>query len=529
MYECPNCGGNLKFDISSQQLACGFCDSKFDPYDIKKETDVVDGDFFETNVFSCPQCGGEMLSGDNDATSFCSYCGASNILSSRISREKRPQFIIPFKITKEDCKKLYRAKMRKAFFVPKEYKNSDFIDGFRGIYMPYWSYRFSQKGRVSLSGVTEKRRGDYIYKDHYALSGDLDAGYAGYSCDASSNFYDNISQALGPYTANEIKNFTPSFLSGFYAETADVSPNVYKQDAEEMAAEATYDRLKKDAVFRRYGLVQPAQNKMAAALYTNCDGKDSAMFPVWFMSYRNKDRIAYATVNGQTGKIVADLPVDEKRFFVSSLLLAIPLFFILNLFLMLRPIILLICSAVLALAATALYSGELSKILAVESNEDDRGLQAKAGRLKEKKKKEKKTGVMIVSVFGIFLATFKLWFTLIYLICVGISEAGGAVLQIFIWLAVAVCMGVLCVSGIKKYRKVEKLKGGLGFLFSAAAIVVSGIIAVLQPVSDWWYYGAALLTLLTVVFILGDLIRNYNRLAMRKLPQFDKRGGDDNA
>ena len=186
--------------------------------------------------------------------------------------------------------------------------------------MPYWSYRFSQKGRVSLSGVTEKRRGDYIYKDHYTLSGDLDAGYAGYSCDASSNFYDNISQALGPYTANQIKNFTPSFLSGFYAETADVSPNVYKQDAEEMAAEATYDRLKKDAVFRRYGLVQPSQSKMAAALYTNCDGKDSAMFPVWFMSYRNKDRIAYATVNGQTGKIVADLPVDEKRFFVSSLL-----------------------------------------------------------------------------------------------------------------------------------------------------------------------------------------------------------------
>ncbi|MCM1326599.1 MAG: hypothetical protein NC094_05035 [Bacteroidales bacterium] len=525
MYECPNCGGNLKFDIPSQQLACGFCDSKFDPYAIKKETDTVDGDYFETNVFSCPQCGGEMFGGDNDATAFCSYCGASNILSSRISRKKRPQFIIPFKVTKEDCKKLYSDKMRKAFFVPKEFKNADFIDGFRGIYMPYWSYRFSQKGRISLQGVTEKRKGDYIYKDYYTLSGDLDAGYAGYSNDASANFYDNISQALGPYTANQIMNFTPSFLSGFYAEIADVSPAVYQEDAEEIVTEATCDRLRRDAVFRKYGLVLPSGSKRAAALHTNCDGKDSAMFPVWFMSYRNKDRIAYATVNGQTGKIVADLPVDEKRFFGSSLLLAIPLFLILNLFLMLRPIVLLLCSAVLALAATALYSGELSKILAKESNEDDRGLQTKkAGKLITKKKKKKTVASTAITVVIVFLAMNRL--ELIFSL---LRIAGGSLTQILIWLAVAVCMGLLCASGIKKYKNVEKLRGGLGFLFAAAAIVAGGIIAIWQPVSDLWYYGAALMILLTVVFILADLIRNYNKLAMRKLPQFEKRGGDDNA
>ena len=55
------------------------------------------------------------------------------------------------------------------------------------------------------------------------------------------------------------------------------------------------------------------------------------------------------------------------------------------------------------------------------------------------------------------------------------------------------------------------------------------MICLCNPVSDLWYYGAALLILLTVVFILGDLIGNYNRLAMRRLPQFDKKGGDDNA
>ena len=31
------------------------------------------------------------------------------------------------------------------------------------------------------------------------------------------------------------------------------------------------------------------------------------------------------------------------------------------------------------------------------------------------------------------------------------------------------------------------------------------------------------------VSIITDILRNYNRLAMRPLPQFEKRGGDDNA
>ncbi|WP_334298855.1 Trm112 family protein [Roseburia faecis] len=33
MLSCPNCGGNLKFDIPSQQLSCEHCHTLFDPYD----------------------------------------------------------------------------------------------------------------------------------------------------------------------------------------------------------------------------------------------------------------------------------------------------------------------------------------------------------------------------------------------------------------------------------------------------------------------------------------------------------------
>ena len=142
MYECPNCGGNLKFDIPSQMLACSFCGTKQNPYEAEKETDAVEKEYFETTVFTCPQCAGELFSTDNEATTFCSFCGASTVLSGRIRKEKRPKYIIPFKKTKEDCKKAYATKMKYAFFAPKELKDEKYIDGFRGIYMPTGATRW---------------------------------------------------------------------------------------------------------------------------------------------------------------------------------------------------------------------------------------------------------------------------------------------------------------------------------------------------------------------------------------------------
>ena len=67
MYECQNCGGNLKFDIDSQQLKCDYCLTVYDPYQVIKENDAVESEMFDATIFTCPQCGGEILSTDNSA------------------------------------------------------------------------------------------------------------------------------------------------------------------------------------------------------------------------------------------------------------------------------------------------------------------------------------------------------------------------------------------------------------------------------------------------------------------------------
>ena len=70
MYECPNCGGNLKFDIPSQLLKCAYCETTRDPYTVSKDQDAEENSVFDVTVFTCPQCGGEIMSTDTSAAAF---------------------------------------------------------------------------------------------------------------------------------------------------------------------------------------------------------------------------------------------------------------------------------------------------------------------------------------------------------------------------------------------------------------------------------------------------------------------------
>lgn len=63
MYECPNCGGNLRFDIPTQSLFCDYCHTQLNPYSYQKDHDAVETSTYDVNIFTCPQCGGEILAG----------------------------------------------------------------------------------------------------------------------------------------------------------------------------------------------------------------------------------------------------------------------------------------------------------------------------------------------------------------------------------------------------------------------------------------------------------------------------------
>lgn len=544
MYECPNCGSNLKFDAATQQMLCSYCNTTVNPYSIQNDHGVEESLEYDVTVFTCSQCGARLLSEDTTAATFCSFCGSTAILDSRIGKGRRPAHIIPFSKTKEDCKASYARMMRRAVFAPKELKDQEYIEKFRGIYMPYWIYSFEKQGKIIFQGSQSSQKGDYLVTKHFDIVSEVDASYEGISFDAASDFSDDLSGAIAPYDINAGKPFTPSFLSGFYADVSDVDSLVYEDDARKLAIEDGFDRLANDSICSRYH-VKEHRNALSLknALHPKCTASESAMFPVWFLSYRKGDRVAYAVVNGQTGKAAADLPVDKKKYILGSLLLAIPLFLILNLGFTITPGVTLMLSALLAFVCAFVSASQISRIREKETrendkgyiysnqinssveNDNDRGNYAETGKRKQPVRSRGTIKLIQVMISAVLL-TFIMPIVMVIVAFCG----GNAAALMIVFIIFAALVYIIPSKRLQKSMRKGALKEILPVLTKpGAAILLAIVISIWNPVSDLYYYGGSILSMGAVVWTLTDIIERYNVLTTRKLPQLNKRGGDENA
>lgn len=596
MYDCPNCGGNLRFDIPLQQLHCDFCGTSMDPYSYEKERDAVENDVYETTVYTCPQCGGEIMTTNVSATGFCMYCGASTILDSRIRREKRPARIIPFRKTKEDCKKAFTAMMSRSLYAPKALKSPEYLEKFRGIYIPYWMYDFSFKGIHGLHGSTTSRKGDYRITKHYDLSCDMDTVYSGVSYDASSSLDDSLSECIAPFDPDGAKDFTPSFLCGFYADTADVPADTYTEDALSLVADDIIDRAKKE-IFPGQGAEKP--DSPEKVLSYSSPRPVCALFPVWFLTYRHGNRVAYSVMNGQTGKISSDLPIVEWKYLVGSILFAFPLFLLFNAVLTVTAPTALFLTMIPAAASGYAFLAEIRAQRSLESHEGDKGYQAinrqavkqpkesgpegsskgiadgsakggsadsaysapesssadsdnasaesssadidngrpedgsqsapadgQAGREKsgqQKKKTSKKKGGST--------ASSTIWIIAVIAFIVSYSAGSSSgILEKIMKLAPVAAATWIFLSAMKLQKEFSPEKSGVfpGIAGANAALIIGELVLLLHPVSDLYYYGAGIISILCTCLTLFAVVRRYNFMATRPLPSFfDRKGGDD--
>ena len=90
MFHCPNCGGQVIFDIPSQQMKCLYCGTLTPPQQYNVNNEVKESTY-ETNVYVCRNCGAELTSPDEQMVSFCSYCGAEAVLAGKVTSENKPQ------------------------------------------------------------------------------------------------------------------------------------------------------------------------------------------------------------------------------------------------------------------------------------------------------------------------------------------------------------------------------------------------------------------------------------------------------
>lgn len=407
MIKCPNCKAELKFNAKDQQIHCDYCGSTFSPKELeikvkKAEEKEKTSGTYEGKSYACSQCGATLLTFDETAITFCSYCGSQAMIESKLIKKNNPQFIIPFKKTKEECIDAYKKKVAQSLFAPSYMKSDIVVSKFRGIYIPYCVYKLSFHGESKNKGSKYAyRRGDYKYYDDYIINAKVDADYDGISYDMVSNLYDKFSHAI-PHEFNGAEKFNVNYLAGFYADTADVGDHIYEDDAIKIATEDSTNYLNRKGEFSKYGCSNPKVEFQVS-------DKKMGMFPLYFLAIRDKKEqyVNYAIVNGQTGKVVVDLPVDFKKYIFASLLLTMPVFLLILPVFVVTPRTICTFSTISAIISMTISIRQMKKINDRENHLDDEGYIY--NNAEEKKKKGKiKFKHLFKQIISILLGIFVL-------------------------------------------------------------------------------------------------------------------------
>ena len=335
-HKCPSCNASINYNPKDKNWVCEYCGSKFTLEELKaneenfEHTKVNDSkELKEENVemdeYHCQDCGAEIVADKNTAATFCVYCKNTAILKSRLSDKFSPSKIIPFSKTKEDAIEALEKVGKGRFLMPKEFNNPKNIQELTGIYIPFWLYSCKMKGFVSGKGtkVMTWSTYDYIYTktDTYKVERGGMYSFENIPVDGSIRFNDAIMNSIEPFNYDELENFNYSYLSGFLAEKYDVEKNEAKKITINRAETSTFSDLQSKAKGSYTSFISDIKESEIEE-----ETIDYVLLPVWMVNIKYKDKMYTFAMNGQTGKMIGDIPYAKSKLFLFILILFIIVF-----------------------------------------------------------------------------------------------------------------------------------------------------------------------------------------------------------
>ena len=366
-YQCPACTGPLHYSAKSGKLACDYCGSSFDVAEIEAlyarkeaeaaaakqaadakaeaaqaakaeaaEADAASGGWDTSDlsrdwgaeadglrVYSCPSCGAELICDQSTAATACPYCGNPAIVPGQFSGALRPDYILPFRLSKDDAVQALRAHYKGKPFLPRSFTSANHIEQIQGVYVPFWLFDGGAEGAASYraSNTNVYETGDYEITEtrHYHVVRAGSLAFEKIPVDAASKMPDDHMDSIEPFDYAQLRPFSTAYLPGYLADKYDVTIDDSRDRADTRCRETLAQALR-DTV-TGYGACVTEREDIALRR-----GKvHYALLPVWMLSTKWHGQDFLFAMNGQTGKLVGDLPTDRGRFWGMFAAIAAPL------------------------------------------------------------------------------------------------------------------------------------------------------------------------------------------------------------
>ncbi|MBO4422586.1 MAG: hypothetical protein J5879_04050 [Clostridia bacterium] len=324
-YKCPACGAALAFSTESGKLRCESCGNEYDIGVIEayqnqnagaefKWGDEYKNDLNETlpemTSYICQSCGAEIITDGTTAATHCPYCDNNVIITEKLTGALKPNGVIPFKLDKNGIKEKIQQFCKGKKLLPKNFFSDKKIDEIQGVYVPVWLFDGKLDGTVTLDGTKSSSytSGNYRYTEtsHYLLNCDGGMSFSKVPVDGSEKMPDDLMNSIEPFDYSQIVPFDGRYLSGFLADRYDKDPD--------QSIPIASQRMMNSAVNAFAGSV-PAYSVTLRnnGLNLSDPSVKYVLLPVYLFNCTYGGQTYRFAMNGQTGKLVGELPIDKKK------------------------------------------------------------------------------------------------------------------------------------------------------------------------------------------------------------------------
>ena len=338
--KCKNCGGDLKFSPGTQSLKCPYCGTENENPDVAPETHE-ELDFgnalqafqnsentVEVQIEKCGACGAEVTLEPNITTAKCDFCGTGMVVSGKSHKAMKPQYLLPFSITKDMGKKSFRDWIAKRKFAPNALKRQARLsEPVHGIYYPHWTFDSQTESTytgergthytetVSSTDSDGNETTETVTRTSWTrASGSVSRFFDDVLVAASTTLKKKLTSKLNDWSFSKMVSYDDKYLQGFKAES-------YSIDLEEGFEEAKVEinSVIRSDIRRDIGGDEQRIHRVDTAY--NAITFKYILLPVWVVVYKFKDKYYQVLINANTGKIAGERPFSAAK--IIGLILAI--------------------------------------------------------------------------------------------------------------------------------------------------------------------------------------------------------------
>ena len=329
-FKCPHCDGGIEFSSGEQKMKCPYCDSEFEieslmAYQAELDKQYEDDMTWDTGgnewqageadglrVYCCNSCGGEVVADETTGATECPFCGNPVIMTGQFAGSLRPDLVIPFQMDKKAAMTILLNHYKGKVLLPKVFKDENHVKEVKGIYVPVWLFDADADAHVQYKTTRVRHWSDSNYRytetNHYMVTRAGDIGFQHVPVDGSSKMDDTLMESIEPFDIRGAVDFRTAYLSGYLADKYDVDAAASMGRANERIKRSTEEAFA--ATVTGYNTVVPVSSNIKL----NNSKAKYALFPVWMLNTQWKGKKFTFAINGQTGKIAGDLPMDMGAF-----------------------------------------------------------------------------------------------------------------------------------------------------------------------------------------------------------------------